>query len=125
MKTCTKCKSTSNKFWKNQAYCVPCQNAYNRAWYKENHAKELLRRKNNNLKRTFGITLDDYYVMLKEQGGGCKICGKAEGATKKLDVDHCHTTGRIRGLLCENCNRGLGLFYDNPDRLRMAADYLS
>lgn len=81
------------------------------------------------LQRTYGITLDDYEAMLEEQGGRCAICG-SEGFTMaahhkaKLVVDHCHKTGKVRGLLCHNCNRALGLFKDSRDSLMKAIDYI-
>jgi hypothetical protein len=63
--------------------------------------------------------------MLSEQSGVCKICGEPCPTYKHaLAVDHNHTTGKVRGLLCNNCNNGLGRFRDNPQYLRAAADYL-
>ena len=84
------------------------------------------------LKRVYGITVNDYYKMLEEQGGGCAICNtkvpsarKRKYATQEMFfVDHCHSTGKVRGLLCGKCNRGLGYFEDEPERLEEAADYL-
>lgn len=82
------------------------------------------------LKRTYGITLDDYEAMLEEQNHRCKICG-SEGFVMdkdrhkiKLVVDHCHETGAVRGLLCHNCNRALGLLKDSTDTLKSAIAYL-
>lgn len=77
------------------------------------------------LKTKYGITLDDYNVMLAEQGGVCAICGgnSLQGKTR-LHVDHCHTTGEVRSILCGKCNGGLGLFMDDPDLLEAAAAYL-
>jgi len=64
--------------------------------------------------------------MLDEQGGCCKICGtdKPTGKWKVFAIDHCHITGIVRGLLCNECNRGIGLLRDSADLLRKAADYL-
>lgn len=81
------------------------------------------------LKRTYGITYDDYQRMLEDQGYVCAICGEEGFVMKsthklKLVVDHCHTTGRVRGLLCHNCNRALGLLKDAPERLLKAVEYL-
>lgn len=81
------------------------------------------------LTRTYGITLRDYEEMLKAQNSLCKICGGTGFKMKEhhdllLVVDHCHKTGVIRGLLCHNCNRGLGLFKDSPEALQAAKDYL-
>ena len=84
------------------------------------------------LKRYYGITVADYYRMLDEQGGGCAICSKKVPCVRKhkytaveaFFVDHCHATGKVRGLLCNACNRALGYFEDDPDRLIRASDYL-
>lgn len=64
--------------------------------------------------------------MLAAQNGGCAICGATEpgGRTRYFPVDHCHTTGIVRGLLCTKCNRGLGLFNDDPERVARAVMYL-
>ena len=65
-------------------------------------------------------------AMLAAQGGGCAICGGQQTTKGKneLSVDHCHTTGMVRGLLCNKCNQALGLSDDEPGRLRMMADYI-
>lgn len=85
------------------------------------------------LRINFNMTLEQYYEMLEAQGGCCAICGATEGGTgKKFAVDHDHaccpgtkTCGKCtRALLCERCNKSIGLFEDNPDLLRSAADYL-
>ena len=77
------------------------------------------------LQRLYGITLADYNRMLKAQGGGCAICGRKPSKTRRLDVDHSHKTGKVRGALCHRCNRGLTWYSDSPALLRKAADYLS
>lgn len=59
--------------------------------------------------------------MLTKQKGLCAICHKK---MIKVNIDHCHATGKVRGLLCPECNRGLGLFYDDANRLISAAEYL-
>lgn len=78
------------------------------------------------LQKAYGITLDEYNILLKSQGGVCAICGGTESSCdgRMLAVDHCHLTGRVRGILCSNCNRALGLFKDSPDTLRSAIKYL-
>lgn len=78
----------------------------------------------------FGITPEQYTQMLEAQGGVCAICcqperGRAKnGRIKKLAVDHDHETGAVRGLLCANCNKGIGNLGDDPERLMAAAAYL-
>ncbi|WOF44315.1 endonuclease VII domain-containing protein [Sphingopyxis indica] len=81
--------------------------------------------------KAFGCTPEDYDRMLVEQGGVCAICKRPERyihhATRKpasLAVDHCHASGRLRDLLCANCNKGLGCFEDRPDLLTQAIEYL-
>lgn len=84
--------------------------------------------RNTNLRRNYGITLDDYNRLAEEQGGKCIICGRVpEGKHNqgRLHVDHDHKTGKVRGLLCSHCNRGLGFLGDSPDILRRAAAYLT
>jgi hypothetical protein len=77
------------------------------------------------LKKNYGITIEDYNRMFEEQNGTCAIC-KQEGIIKKgtLCVDHCHTTGVVRGLLCHSCNVGLGHFLDNKETMKTAIKYL-
>lgn len=72
----------------------------------------------------YGMTIEDYDRMFAEQNGGCAICGGTPTRTEHLHVDHDHETGRIRGLLCDSCNLGLGKFRDDPDVLAKAAAYL-
>lgn len=77
----------------------------------------------------YGITLDEYRVRHSAQDGLCAICGRPETATRRgktmqLAVDHCHDTGRVRGLLCSRCNIGLGYFKHDLARLKSAMKYL-
>lgn len=81
--------------------------------------------RNASYKSKFGMTLDDYNVMLIEQDYSCLICNIHESQLdRKLAVDHCHDTGNIRGLLCNNCNTGLGRFRDDINLLTKAIEYL-
>lgn len=81
------------------------------------------------LKRTYSIGVKDYEAMLVEQDYKCALCGGTGFTMGKIHkmllvVDHCHSTGKVRGLLCHNCNRGLGLFHDRSDVLLKAIQYL-
>jgi Autographiviridae endonuclease VII len=85
----------------------------------------------SHLRLAFGLTLEDYDSLLKAQGGKCAICGAEESWAKSsgdgsrlLCVDHDHSTGRIRGLLCAPCNNLLGMAREDATRLRRAAVYL-
>ena len=71
--------------------------------------------------RRYGLTWQTYQAILARQGQACAICGTAE---RPLCIDHCHATGKVRGLLCGPCNRGLGCYRDGPNLLRAAAAYL-
>ena len=75
------------------------------------------------LKHKYGITVEAYDAKVRQQHGVCAICGQPPGR-KKLSVDHCHTTGKIRGLLCILCNTALGKFKDDPRLLQSAINYL-
>jgi hypothetical protein len=102
---------------------------YARRYQREYRKSNVRNVKRSSLKRSFGITIEDFETLYEIQNGKCKICGEPEkamirGITLSLAVDHCHDTGRIRGLLCHRCNKGLGEFGDSAERLRKAADYL-
>lgn len=85
--------------------------------------------RNKTLKRKYGIGVAQYEQLLEAQGGVCAICHKPEetlfhGKPRRLAVDHDHATNRVRGLLCHNCNRAIGLMRDDSERLAQAAVYL-
>lgn len=118
-----------------QQWCKPCHTAAFKIFYKENkevkYAKTQAwkkehpdRVKHHRLKEAYGITLEDYDRMLKDQSGVCKICAKTPGK-RALCVDHDHKTGAVRGLLCDQCNFALGHFNDNPVLLKNAIKYLT
>lgn len=77
------------------------------------------------IRRKYGITQQQYNEMLQEQNNGCAICGKTEEPDgRRLAIDHCHSTGKVRGVLCNNCNNGLGAFGDNINNIKQAIQYL-
>ena len=127
--------------------CKPCHKATNKAWNQANKEKYKARQKEYyqankekykayseankekieeyRLNNKFGITQDEYDLNLELQDHACKICKvDASEFTKKLHVDHCHTTGELRGLLCPSCNVGLGHFRDDIELLEDAIDYV-
>lgn len=77
------------------------------------------------LKSKFGLSIEDYNSMFEKQNGVCAICFHKEKQGKHLGVDHCHTTSRIRGLLCSECNNGIGKLKDDPILLQRAIEYLN
>lgn len=78
----------------------------------------------SHLKKTYGLTLDDYEALVLKFGGKCGICQTLFRCSKDQNIDHCHKTGKVRGLLCRSCNQGIGQLGDSPERLRAAAAYL-
>ena len=75
----------------------------------------------------YGITHNEYLKMVKAQNNLCAICGcePPNNHKKRLNIDNCHTTEKVRGLLCDACNRAIGLMKDNPDLLNKAINYLA
>lgn len=90
-----------------------------RMWRAQNPHKS----KAHDLKKHFGMSFEDYADRLVKQNGVCAICYRKD-KSRSLAVDHCHTTGKIRGLLCAPCNRSLGAFGDSVERLQAAIRYL-
>lgn len=81
-------------------------------------------RKNLKLKECYGITLDDWKVMLEGQGNKCAACGVADPGKRGWQTDHCHTRKFVRGLLCTHCNTGIGLAKENLETLESWVRYL-
>lgn len=116
--------------------CKDCGNARHAVYFEKNkqrisETRRIAYRKDKskaiaqNLRRYYGITIDEYNALFEKQKGCCKICGIHQSKfERRFDVDHCHKKKHIRGLLCIRCNRGLGLFHDNVDVLKRAIKYL-
>jgi hypothetical protein len=109
-----------------RAPLFPSRRDYSRAYYADNRARMLARNKLN----SYGLSPEAYEELHEAQGGRCAICLEPErarnrrGEIQPLAVDHDHATRRVRGLLCAECNIGLGKFRDRPDLLRAAVVYL-
>lgn len=114
-----------NWYWK-ESFDSANKSYYARGWRERNPEKV----KSQELKKMYGITFEDYQHMSEAQGHCCAICKRretavdAKGAERFMPVDHCHTTGKIRALLCSACNKALGGFQDDPALLRKAAEYV-
>jgi len=106
-----------------QPYCKECHNKKTRKNYSS------ISMKNYDLKKNYGIDIDYYEDLFRKQNGCCKICNLHLSDInmkhkKNLCVDHCHKTNKIRGLLCDKCNRGIGLLQDDYKILFSAYKYL-
>jgi hypothetical protein len=98
-----------------------------RDWYNRKY-KDISEDKR--MKKQYGISLEDYKKMSELQKGLCLICKKPEltflnQTARKLSIDHCHKTGKVRGLLCQKCNMAIGIFSESEDILNSAIKYLS
>lgn len=137
--TCCECKtvypiehfgfqtSTTNGRRYLLAICKACKARRRRERYATPQGRESIR--HHAMKGKYGIGMDEYRRKHDEQSGLCAVCGKPETARRKgkllmLAVDHSHVTSQVRDLLCNRCNKGLGCFFDDPQILRQAADYL-
>lgn len=142
MRTCNKCGDEKplehfyhRKNGRIEWTCKPCWHKRARAYNAVNADKLTVHRRNykaknrercaalsrkSALKQRYGITPAEHAAMVVEQNGRCAVCRQG----RELVVDHCHAARRVRKLLCDDCNRGIGCFRDNPERLRAAAEYL-
>lgn len=94
-------------------------------WRERNPEQTVTHSRKYFLRTKFGLTLEDYDLMLNAQAGVCAICETDDTSPWGVFcVDHCHETGRVRGLLCHRCNVAIGQARDDPILLRRAADYL-
>lgn len=110
------------KFGRDAPNCLECTRAYQLARYHKNkHKRPWLDRY---LRSAYGITAEEYNALFEAQGNVCAICGTDSTKGKNWCVDHNHVTGKVRAILCDGCNRGLGYFYESPTALRAAADYV-
>lgn len=122
MKICTRCEEPreledfhldSTRPSGLQSICRYCK--------KEIDASRQEEKRNYHMQRKYGITFSQYSNLVEKQNSKCLICKEL---TEKLVVDHCHETNKVRGLLCDSCNRGLADFKDNIEFLKNAIEYL-
>jgi len=106
------------------AYCKVCQNKRTTLYVNANKEKMSPHLRRYSLKKRYGLSIEDYNTMLEKQNGVCAICKKPNSTNKHFAVDHCHSTKKIRGILCDNCNKGLGVYHDDTSILQNAILYL-
>jgi len=134
-KTCTKCGAIKSitEFYKRGGktspetrhnHCKECTKSRVTAKYKEDPSLY----REQHLQRSYGIGRDEYSNLLEEQNNQCAICKSLDPKGKHnnnyFPVDHCHSTNKVRGLLCHNCNTSLGLVGDNIQTLETMINYL-
>lgn len=106
-------------------YAVPENRERIRADARARYWADPLAARDKHLRRTYGISAVEYDTMAAKQGGRCAICGREPyGRSKYLYVDHSHDSKKIRGLLCLNCNAGIGALQDDPALMERAATYI-
>lgn len=144
MKRCTRCESEKpvEQFYLNHgrpsSWCKDCHNTVNRAWRQRNHQASTEYQVTYNRARQLGMTYAEYQALDGDPGKECAICGakpgdprngswsngKSAAPRRRLAIDHSHSSGKLRGFLCQSCNQGLGMAGDDPALLRKMADYL-
>jgi len=147
-KSCTGCKIEQplTEFYlkrgKPRAQCKTCHSNDFKKLYQENKERYDINSKkwriankdrmnDYRIKYKYNLLIEDYQNMINTQNNLCAICSNPEtaidnyeGKIKSLAIDHCHTTKKVRGLLCSRCNHALGLFKDNIENLKKAIEYL-
>ena len=138
MKTCKICKKEKslNEFYETKrngvayGYHGKCKECYVK---KQQENYDPIKKRDENLKRVYGIGIKEYDILLEKQNHKCAICGSSDpkgrksGRGGRVDVfyvDHCHSTGKVRGLLCNICNRSMGYLGDNTQTLQSMIEYL-
>lgn len=117
-------KQTRDNWYKNYQLTHKAQiQKYQQGYYLKHRTKKLARAKRRHYEDNYGITLEEYEILYETSNGLCAICGEYQ-ELGKLCVDHDHSTGKVRGLLCNNCNSGIGYLKDSPEILIIASEYL-
>jgi alpha-amylase/alpha-mannosidase (GH57 family) len=135
---CKNCGADDWYVWSNGGRsCAPCKQVKGKKWVSNNREKVLAYskksqdkhkdlpriRKNQHLKRTYGITIEEYEALFIQQGESCAICYNTSSATT-WHLDHDHKSSKVRGILCHNCNLMIGHAKDNISTLKRAMAYL-
>ncbi len=130
-KSCTKCGRTQSlkSFPKNKqcrdgvrTVCKSCVSEYRKKWWENGGGKE--KQRDTNLKRAYGIDSSEWQRLFELQKGCCVSCERHQSSMlKSLHVDHCHKSGKVRALLCDRCNRALGIMDEDAVSIRKLAEY--
>ena len=136
-KVCKDCKAEQHRQWRarNTEHVQEWHRDYNKTPDRKKALQDRSRRRyheqqqresryERRLIKAYNLTRAAYDAKLAEQNGGCAICGNQCKTGRTLAVDHCHVTGQVRGLLCANCNRGIGWLQDDQTLIRAALEYV-
>lgn len=128
IRTC-KCGNQFDATHRKNYLCKPCKRAYDKAWRSKRTPRSFREEKDRRLRHKYGISIDDYERLMVKQNGMCAVCGSEGTETKSgkryaLAVDHCHVSSGVRGLLCQDCNSGIGSLKDDIGLLERAIQYL-
>ena len=133
--TCPTCKVihsdiTPYAWQQRKYYCRECRKEISRVIYQRDPEKHLAPRRGEKnrsimMKHRYGLSIESWQDMVDAQQGCCALCDTYAIDPKKLKIDHNHETGQVRGLLCNNCNAGLGMFDENPYKLQKAINYIN
>jgi Recombination endonuclease VII len=135
-KACGECGESFQPYCGADKFCHPCRPKRSRSrhqkamrTYRENNRDHVRRVKANWDLKQFGLTIEGYESLLRLQNHCCAICkedgkGRGRGVLRPLSVDHCHTNGKTRGLLCGDCNTAIGLLRENVSNFQNAITYL-
>lgn len=117
-KKCSRCKKvkTASKFYQHPTTPSGLHSRCKRCSIEGAREQQVL--------KTYGLTMVQYQNYFDAARGVCGLCGKTPIRSSNLELDHCHKTGKVRGVLCGSCNKGLGFLQDNPDLLRRAAIWI-
>ena len=127
---CRQCGQVAEYVAHQGRICRPCRREYNNQWHHANGGGKRRSYKDYALRKLYNISYDEYMEMLTLQGNVCAICKRPEtrkssgSEPKYLSVDHDHVTGKVRALLCHDCNVALGYLKDDPTRIAGLLDYL-
>jgi len=117
--SCKACQKLNRQKWSEE------NREYQTEYFKDYYQKNKRAQQGKRLEKKYGITIDDYEAILVAQKGACAVCCSVTArGNGKFHVDHDHKTGKVRGLLCHDCNVGLGNFKDSPELLEAASTYL-
>lgn len=121
MRRCSKCKEYkgSTEFYVKHSECKKCSSVHSADWYKRNRET----RQYNYRSKNYGLSKEEVDKLMTDQDGRCAACFNLP-SQRGLVVDHDHATGKVRALLCHNCNSSLGYLKDDPTRVRLLLDYI-